>query len=225
MKTPQDNARRSIQNGLIVLKLYEPQLPAIHFLRAELQKADKEIDALAFAQFSENTNVGYDGATLKRLKDALREKHLLKLKSTAEVLLEGMPGIKEDFAVPHKKCSVTDLLEAAERIARNAERHKAVFLRAKLKKGFIKELRAAAKALEAKSKNPDTIINRRARATASLPEPIRRGRRIMKSIGRILAAELPPSSVALSQWKEAERLPKKMGRPKKRRSKDNPPTS
>jgi len=63
-------------------------------------------------------------------------------------------------------------------------------------------------------KHPGAIANRGSRARASLPKALLKGRKIIKSITRLVQDELAKDAGARKLWMRAKRIPKTMGRPK-----------
>ena len=206
----------SIKAALIALNDPAFQTPRLKRLRASLVATMNEIDLLYMTQTRERA-VGYDGAMLEALRVKLRQGHLLSISKDADLLLEGMPGIADFFWVPHKRVSDEALLDAADRVLTNAKRHEEVFIGGGWDKDFIAQARTAAKALKAKLNDGNTVVNRRSRATASIPAAIAKGRKIMRTIDTTVKAQLVDDAPARERWKRAMRVPKKPGRPKNNR--------
>ena len=163
------------------------------------------------------TEMWPDSVWTDKLREELRA-HLLPISADAEILLEGMPGIKEFFFVPHKRSKDETLFKTTERVLRHAEEYKSVFVdEGKYATDFIEKAQAAADALKAKLESSDTVINRRSRATASLEPAIIKGRKIMTSITKTVRSELAANPVARKRWEDAARVPKTRGRPKDNR--------
>ena len=206
----------SIKAALAALKEPAYQTPRLQRLRDDLEAAHKAIDSLFMAQFREERRRS-DGVMIKRLREKLREGHLLPISDDAEILLEGLPGVADFFHVPHKREKDEVLFEATDRILRNAKEYEDVFIKGRWAKDFIHKARAAADALKAKLDDGDTVVNRRSYATHSLKPAIAKGRKIMRSIDKTVASELTDNSAARSRWADAMRVPKTRGRPKNNR--------
>jgi hypothetical protein len=216
MQTDQYQRGASIKAALRVLTEPEFQTPRLIRLRAELEAANAEIDRLSSTQ-SRERHISSDGALIEQLRVTLREDHLMVISEDAEVLLEGMPGITDSFRVPHKRGTDENLFKAADRVLGNAEQYEDVFIGGGWDKDFIQQARAAMDALKAKLDDGDTFMNRRSRATHSIPAAIKKGRKIMVSIDKTVTAQLRGNEAARKRWKKAQRIPKKIGRPKNNR--------
>lgn len=216
MEAYQEQQWQSIKNGVFALGDPAFQTPHLKRLRTDLEAANKVIDDLYSAQARDHS-VAWDGEELDRLRVRLREHHLMVISEDARLLLEGLPGVDDFFHVPHKRVSDQDLLAAADRVLRNAKDHERVFVKGGFAKDFIRKAQAAVDALKAKLDDGDTKMNRRSRATSSLPAAIAKGRKIMRAIDRAVAAELADDALARARWARAMRIPQKVGRPKNNR--------
>ena len=216
MENYQERQCASITAGLAALMEPPYQTPRLQRLRDDLEAAYKKIDQLSMTQLREKL-ARSDGVMREQLRVKLRKGHLKPICDDARVLLEGLPGVREFFHVPHKRTKDTLLLEAADRILRNAEEHKAVFLKGRWAKDFIQKAEAAAEALKAKLENGDTVVSRRSNATHGLGPAIAKGREIMGSINSAIGSELADNPVACRRWAEAYRVPQTRGRPKNNR--------
>jgi hypothetical protein len=223
MQTRQQLLVASMDNALVTLIGDAFQIPRLKALRIELESARGKIWELATRQMLSD-RPGLDGEITKELRDTLRTKYLKPISADAEVLLEGTPGLKDSFRIPHKRDSDEKLLVAAERIFKNASTYRNDFVdRRGYAPDFIACGKAAADALKARLKEGNTVMNRRSRATASLPKAIAKGRKIMDAIDKTVVAELGDDQSSLEMWKASYRVPKKIGRPTtKRRAKRRP---
>lgn len=144
-----------------------------------------------------------------------------RIARAAIVHLDGLPGIREDVRVPHANASNADLLEGKTRLVKNLRPHMTTLHESGLPKDSIARLNAVAKAFAAKLANTDTYVNRRSRATSSLPEALAHGRKIVNAIDVTVRLELADNPRALHIWGKAKRIPLKLGRPKKKRGGDD----
>ncbi|HET9682687.1 MAG TPA: hypothetical protein VFP15_01175 [Gemmatimonadaceae bacterium] len=133
------------------------------------------------------------------------------------VALEGLPGIEDDVRVPHANAKNGDLLEATTRIVKHVRPHLKTLYRTGLPRDSIARLEAVAKALAAKTENPDTAMARRSRATAAIPAALRRARKIVRAIDTTIKLEFAGDVAVLKSWARAKRIPGRIGRPKIRR--------
>jgi hypothetical protein len=217
MDQRQELVWRSIQHSRVVLNL--PYFAGHEFDpgRAQLAKAEKAIAKLVGIQ-RYDSHPGVDSGAIVRLKQELRRK-LLRVSRNGALVLEGMPGVEDDLRVPHANAKTADLIDAATRIAKNARPHAATLVRAGLPKNFIKQIEISAGALATRTASTDTVISRRSRATRSLPDALRHGRRVIMAIDASVKSELAGNRSALRHWDDAKRIPARMGRPKKKRRK------
>jgi hypothetical protein len=216
MENYQNRQWATIKAGVAALKEAPYQTPRLQRLRGDLEAAHKKIDALFMTQLHES-RVRSEGVMREQLRVKLRQGHLKPICKDARVLLDGLPGVKEFFHLPHKRTKNKELLEAADRILRHAEEHKAVFVKGRWAKDFIKKAEAAADALKAKLDDGDTVISRRSNATHSLGPALAKGREIMGSIDSAVNSELADNLPACRRWADAYRVPQTRGRPKNNR--------
>jgi hypothetical protein len=206
----------SITHSLAALRSPEFNRREIAGLRAELEKAATAIGELTQTQYSGSRNIGADGKQIAIIRRDIRRR-LLRISSHAGVALEGLPGIEDDVRVPHANAKNGDLLEATTRIIKNVRPHLKTLYKTGLPKDTIPRLEAVARALAAKTKNPDTAIARRSRATSAIPAALRRARKIVRAIDTTVRLEFADEVAVLRTWARAKRIPGRLGRPKTRR--------
>jgi hypothetical protein len=141
----------------------------------------------------------------------------MSISADAKVRLEGLPGVNEFFHVPHKRTKDDEMFEATKRVLQHAKEYEDTFIEGGFHKDFIKRAQAAADTLQAKLGDGNTAMNRRSRATSSLPDAILKGRNIMRSITSAVEEELADNQVAVKRWARAMRVPQTKGRPKNNR--------
>jgi hypothetical protein len=222
MESRQELLWESIRRALRALGLPAFQLPRLIRLRLQLESVDAEIVSLVGIQ-REPSHASWNRKNVDQLRSALRERHLLPIAQDAPLLLDGMPGIRDEFRVPPKHGADQDLFGASDRILANASRYKKTFVEGGWNEDFIDNAREAADTLKVKLSEVNTDIDRRSRATASLPAAIAKGREIMRSIDRTVLTLLSAKDTSLTVWKSAYRVPKRMGRPRKKKNSRRPP--
>jgi hypothetical protein len=215
METRQALVHQSIRNSVIVLDHPEFDRPEIAGLRAQLRKHARELEELAQSQLNNHSARRVDGRQVAMLRKDLRAR-LLRISSHAAVTLRGLPGIEEDLRVPHASRKTADLVEAAARICGNLKPHLRTLYRTGLRKDAIREVERLARQLEAKHADPDTAIARRSRATASIPDALRDARDVVRALDRAIRLEFAGNHAALHRWSRAKRIPRKLGRPRKK---------
>jgi hypothetical protein len=184
-------------------------------LRGRFKQATSEVRKLWYDQGYAHSQRGGDGATLRKLRADLRSR-LIRVRRHAVVVLRGLPGIREDLSMPHAGAKDSEQLKAAARILKNLRPHLKTLHDTGLPRGAIADIEAVVKALKAKTASSDTAISRRSRATASLPDAIREARDLARALDAAIRAEISDVT-ALTIWASSYRIPRKKGRPKKRR--------
>jgi hypothetical protein len=216
MNARQQLVHESIKQSVIALRLAKFDRREIVGLRGELEKAAKAIAELNQMQYSGSRNLGAGGSQVATLRRDIRHR-LLRIASHAVVVLEGLPGVEDAVRVPHANAKNGELLDATTRIIKNVRPHLKTLYKTGLPKDSIARLEADAKALAAKTDNPDTALARRSRATSAIPAALRRARRIVRAIDTTIKLEFADDLPALSMWARAKRIPGRIGRPKTRR--------
>lgn len=189
--------------------------PTIEPLRAKLAKAVEEVRELSGNQVGAHieARTGSLGLTVAR-KDV--RKWMLRISRLATAVLDGVPGIRDDVRVPHANAKDVEVIKAAARIVRNLKPHMKTLYDHGLPKDALPRLKDAIGRLKAKSPGASTGIARRSRATASLPDAIRRARKFASALDTAIKLEFAGEKM-LAHWAIAYRVPRKKGRPKKRR--------
>ena len=219
MDTRQHLTFESLTDCLATLKRREFARPEIEPLQAKLAEAVGEVRKLYQTQVTNHMGRTGDSGETTRLRKELR-KRMMRIASNAVVSLEGLPGVEDDMRVPHANTKTSDLLDAANRFAKNVRPHLRTLHANGLPANALAQLETTARALEAKASSADTAIARRSRATSSLPDAIRRARKIVKALDVTIKEELADNTAALRMWTSATRIPRKKGRPKKPKPRD-----
>jgi hypothetical protein len=220
MDADQELQRRSIENAVAHVSRIQPRSPRLSRRLEDLQKVQAEVTELWHTQYNTHST---DGRESKRLRTNLRLHHLNPISADGKVYLRGIPGIKTDLRLPAIRISDKKLIDTAKRIVNVAGIYKEAFIESGYRPDFIERAEEAITAVEANAASPRKAINKRSRATASLPDALLNGREIIKAIGRIMADEYAGDKAKLQLWKDVERLPGKVGRPKKHRPRRQPP--
>lgn len=187
--------------------------PEIDPLRRKFDEAADAMYEIQTRQGVEHLRRSSDGGQLEAMRKDVR-KRLQRISRLAIGVLDGVPGIRQDVRVPHAHANDADLLKGAARIIKNLRPHVATLHEAGLPRDAFPKLLSQMKLLKAKSADADTAIARRSRATASLPSAIRRARNLARALDSVIKAKLGADAIA--QWTAVYRIPRKMGRPKKR---------
>ncbi len=182
----------------------------------ELEGTRKRIANIYDSQSYALTSRGADGRRIQNLRSDLRHNHLLPIARKGRDLLEGMPGINESLRVPHARAKDDEQLAAAKRIAEAVRPFARAFVRAKFKKNFITQLERAAAALERGTASTDTMISRGSQATADLRRELAHARKLIATVDSLVVAEFWLDKDVLSLWRNAKRIPRQLGRPRKK---------
>ena len=211
----------SLNNTVEILKRSEFDRPELAALRKKLQDATKAVADLQFQQEIINNYTGVDGGRIRALRKDLR-KRLLRLSHNAIVTLDGLPGIEEDVRVPHANEKNKELLEATARILKNLRPHLKTLYKNGISRESINQIETTAKALAAKLADSDTAMARRSRATNSIPDAIRKARRIVRALDDTIRLEFPDERQLQFLWNHSKKVPRKLGRPRKRKPPEGP---
>ena len=213
MDTDQLRQWSSMHRGIVFLRGAKYQTPRLVIRLAKLEKAFEEVEALRYTQSRESSKG--DTRKAKALRTTLRTHHLKAINRDAKVFLEGVTGVKDMFRMPHMRAADSKLIADARRIIKNAKEFEGTFIEeGGYDADFIARAEEVIDALDSHLKQPDTAVNRRSRATASLPKALLKGREILDSIDGIIEDEFADDKGARDLWKKARRLGGKIGRPK-----------
>ena len=207
---------KSLQKALACLLGPKFQTPRIAERREQLAVAEKEVATLYDEMQGSGPGSGKRSDTIAttNLRVALRAQHMNRLNADGLLYLDGMPGIEDTLRLPPTRVADQKLVDAAKRIIDGVRPHRDTFIKYGWTPDFIARAEQAVEALENNMKHPGAIANRGSRARASLPKALLKGRKIIKSITRLVQDELANDAGARKMWMQAKRIPKTMGRPK-----------
>lgn len=214
MNTRQALQSESITACLAVVRGPDFRRPSINVLHAQLKKAAAEIHELHATQIAAGMESVSNTKGLAAARKNVR-KQLFRITRHAEAVLDGVPGIREDVRVPHANAKDAVLIKAAARIIKNLRPHMKSLIATGLSKDEVPNLEVAIKRLKEKP-GGSVGIARRSRATASMPDAVKKARKIAKALDAVIRAEFPPGA-HLAAWNSVYRVPRKKGRPKKKR--------
>lgn len=217
MNAYQQRLGDSVDNSLGALKQLRPMPPAIARNAEQLQIAYDAFQSRVMEQHAARQLTGQHGHSLTLLRQDLRRKHLLPIVRHGRSLLAGLPGIREDLRLPRVRMSDAEWVESARRIAKAVRPHRKVFLAAHFPSDFLQRLDAAARALHARSRTGNAQINRMSLATRAIGDDLRRCRELVAMIDSLVAADDSISAIWKELWRQSTRIPKRIGRPKKKR--------
>lgn len=160
--------------------------------------------------------------SLNRAKTVLLRKHLDPIAADGLELFAGFPGIEESLRLPRIKDAPEKHLAAAERVRRVAEEHEQEFINDRnYNADFLEKFDQAVRDLEAAANvGPGVARAKYTRTTQDVKDEIARVRRALDTLDtRIREAYLDDEST-LKRWRWESRVPAKIGRPKKRKRRD-----
>lgn len=118
MNTRQFLQYESIRHCQVVLRGKRFKGPEIDTLRQRFDRAADDVQKLWYEQEKTHRESRGEAGELRRMRADLR-KRLLRISRRAVVVLDGMPGIRDDLRVPHANVKNVDLLKSGARIVRN----------------------------------------------------------------------------------------------------------
>ena len=190
--------------------------PRILYLKDELLAHDERVWELmaenARAKREPQLQVGRRRLT----KDGLREKQLIPLSRRGRKLARVHPELTSALKVPHKNASVTELADAAERIADALTPHLQFLIEAKWPRNCLNTLRQDARALRA---HADTVAESRellGRSNRELTAELSAARQTLREFDSVLRSldDYPSYKIG---WESLTGVHARMGRPTKRR--------
>ena len=221
MTSKQRRILASIENAWHFLHARGFKSARIRELTKELGDVRDRIGALTATQMADLSRKS-SFEVVESLHTDLRTIHLLPLSRDGKRLLKGLPGIADSLRVPHMRSTADELLDAAERIFDNIEPHAATFRKSGYPRSFLADGRRAAKALRTAAKKYEAEPPPRfSPATIPLKDMLAEGRAIIDAVDSHVAAEFRHDRGNLRIWRTAKRIPRHVGRPKRRRPRDD----
>jgi hypothetical protein len=197
---------------------YQVLTPEIRAIVERLRTLVAAIEAAALDQASPELPAG---PRLRRETNLLREQ-MLRVAASTKRHFRDEPAILVALKVPHKRAAVTNICVAARTMCDALAPHHDFLVAEQVDVRRIARLRERAEALAYLEQALDSATPKRRTATQRLPDLISDAMREMRAIGRLLP-EI--DGIRLAEWPGSVRLPKRQGRPpKKRARKPKPPT-
>lgn len=217
MNARQLRVGNSVDHGLSSLANLKHKPPAVALAEDELRAARADLQEQYDSQYSSRRNLGAHGISLKLTRRNLRRKHLLPIVTRGKVLLRGLPGIREELRLPRVRDTDAEWVAAARRIAKAVRPHKKVFLAAHFAPDFLSQLDAAVRQLQVMSRSENARRTRLTLSTRGLADSLRHCRDLIASIDSLLMASDGIDEVWLKTWRHAKRIPKRVGRPPRKK--------
>jgi hypothetical protein len=182
-------------------------------LAADLQR----LNTLMVTQESADIMLASDGIEIRELCTGLREGHMLGIVRLGKEVFKWAPGAGKHLKVPHARKKATTLVYAAERLAKWLRPHRRVFRAEGLAGDFLGEFKRAIRVLKARVRRNDTMMAKRKAATAAIKRELPAARRRVAVVDALLLPFLRKNPRLAVEWRLAKRVPKRQGRPSKRR--------
>lgn len=218
MNARQLRGANSIDNSLANLANIKHKSPAVARIEEELQIARDELMAQYTSQVSSRQGLGAHGISLKLARRNLRQKHLLPIVTRGKVLLKGLPGIREELRLPRVRATDAEWIAAARRVAKVVRPHRKVFLEAHFAPDFLRQLDVAAKQLQVATRSENARRVELSRSTRGVAETLRHCRDLVAAADALLMASGDVDETALKMWRKAKRIPKRVGRPPRKKA-------
>jgi len=203
----------TLRTSLQLLDQYSAQLtPEIRAIQENQRQLLERIESLRHDQA-----LRFEPGTHRRVRaDALRTE-MLKLVGSVRRHFETAPEVRSALRVPHKRASIDTVVRSAESMCDALDSH-AEFLRSEnVDLRRLDRIRQRAHEIIALTHRLETATPKRQLATSELPGLLKRAMANKDSISR-LVVELP--DFPIQRWHHAARVPKRSGRPKRRRRRD-----
>ena len=178
------------------------------------------IGTLASQQRVNAPRGSHHGRSVATLRKQLRRQLMIPLVRMARVQLKFAPGAERALVTPHATASHPDIIAAAKRLLRFLRQHRAL-----VEESFgaktIEKLRDATRDLERLTTQETKRAVEYAEATRALKKELQRARMLETQIDGMLIDKADQHRDIREMWKNARRTPKRLGRPKAKRSPDS----
>ena len=169
---------------------------------------------------TENRSAKVDRRVMRRgkhlTKDRLREDQLLPLSRRGRKLSREHPELEFALKVPHKNAPVSEIADAADRIADALTPHLNMLVRAKYPRNCLTTLRRDAQALRERAETMEQSRGLLNRSNRELAEELAMARETIDELDAVLRS-LDNFSTYEGGWNTVNRVGARMGRPSKRR--------
>lgn len=162
--------------------------------------------------------------SIKHAKTALFHKHLLPIATDGLELLSGTEGIDEELRIPALAAHVGDHLRAAQRVREVAGQYEREFIESRdYAPGFLDRFdQAISDLIRAASDGQGAARANYSAATREVKAAVEEVQRCFDSLNARVKEACFADRAALSEWRRRSRIPKKAGRPRKRKGKEKP---
>jgi hypothetical protein len=190
--------------------------PRAQQLKEELLAHHDRVLQLTIENNTAKSNVRVGRRTPRYTKQRLREEQLLPLSRRGRKLARDFPELRPALKVPHKNASVTEIADAAERMADALTPHLKVLIKAKYPRNCLKMLRLAAQGLRTQTDKVQTSCDVLGRSNRELTRELAVARETINELDSVLRSLDNYSDYKIG-WEICNRVGARMGRPSKRR--------
>jgi hypothetical protein len=161
------------------------------------------------------------GRHVQLLRRRLRREYMIPVVRATRKPLRFAPGAERALATPHATASHHEIISAAERMAKFLRAHRKLLADA-FRPTFLAEMLDTTRQLKALvTKESDRQV-RYTKSARELREELTRGAETVRIIEGILLGPMTYDRSLADSWKNMTRTPKRLGRPKKKRTKQPP---
>jgi hypothetical protein len=221
MNNRQDRVCRAASKAVTCARDLKPRHSRVSAAADRLEASVEAARAASAKQLVARKARGQPRHSVKRAKAVLFHVHLVPIATDGLELLAGMPGIEEELNLPRLKAPAEEHLRAAKRVRRVAMEHNALFVESRdYDATFLERFDEAVRDL-GQAESAGTGAGRAAytAATREVQEAVEEVQRCFDSLNARMNEVCFGDREALAEWRRQSRIPGKIGRPKKRKSK------
>ena len=157
---------------------------------------------------------GIQARSLRSQVEKMRTDHMLPLARLGKRVFAGETAITSALQVPHKRAANDLMLAAAERMVKTLRPHKDLLAEPGSKVKRVSALHLEIRRLRELVKTTAGVVADRAVPTRRIAELFAAGRRDVQALDALVAAS--PNKSSLLTWKHSSKIGRRIGRPKKR---------
>jgi len=227
MNVKQGKQWRSIKKALGILHAEDPKIPHAESLAREIHVTLAEIERLFGVQ--RGASEAREGHTLvvARVRGELRDRYMYPVARRGPALMKWAPSAESALRLPHMSVGNARLIAAARAMVKVVALKPTLFSQqAGFEKDLLSKLRASVRELEGAIAGCAEATRLLTKATREFGRAVTRGRSQLRMLEGVLKAYMHNNPGFARLWREATRIPEKLGRPrkKKRRPPGLPPT-
>lgn len=209
----------SIENSTRWVEERISRYPFLRRLGDRLQAHHAKIGKLVLEDYGSEKSQGQSGRELHRLMDRMRLEHMIRLARTGKKLLKFAPGGERIGRAPGTRATADEVVKAARRMHKAAKPHRAYLIDVGFEDDFFARFKNDTDELARMSATWDAARKRRTLMLRELDAEVRAARGVIDVMDGMLMPHLKPRANHSDafMWKQARRVPGKLGRPKKKK--------